>query len=158
MPSEVSKYLSRIGRRGGRSKSAAKLAAVRVNLKKAQAARRKYPRCPRYKNRSHRFSPTTERCACGYIKRRWKLTAEGFNFCEWIRNHLGDYCHHFRFSQRIDLKDPRRDSDSQKSDSLPRSLACPSCLVPPFFVMLRSCVSEILICALLEHRRISAGR
>ena len=56
------------GRRGGRSKSAAKLAAVRANLKKAQAARRKYPPCPRYKNRSHRFSPATGRCPCGYSK------------------------------------------------------------------------------------------
>ena len=46
MPSEVTKYLSRIGRRGGHSRSAAKLAAVRVNLKKAQAARRKYPPLP----------------------------------------------------------------------------------------------------------------
>jgi len=64
----VTKYLSRIGRRGGRSKSAVKLAAVRANLKKAQAARRKYPRCLRYTNRSHRFSPTTGRCACGYVK------------------------------------------------------------------------------------------
>jgi hypothetical protein len=68
MASEVTKYLSRIGRRGGLSKSFAKLAAVRANLKRAQAARRKYPRCPRYKNRSHRFSPTTKRCPCGYAK------------------------------------------------------------------------------------------
>jgi hypothetical protein len=68
MPSEVTKYLSRIGRRGGRSKSAAKLAAVRTNLEKAQEARRKYPLCPRYKNRSHRFSPVTGRCPCGYLK------------------------------------------------------------------------------------------
>jgi hypothetical protein len=68
MSSEVTKYLSRIGRRGGRSRSKAKLAAVRANLKKAQSARRKYPRCPRYKNRSHRFSPMTGRCACGYVK------------------------------------------------------------------------------------------
>jgi len=68
MPSEVTKYLSRIGRRGGRSKSKAKLAAVRANLEKAWDARRKYPPCPRYKNRSHRFSPTTQRCPCGYVK------------------------------------------------------------------------------------------
>jgi hypothetical protein len=46
VPSEVTKYLSRIGRRGGRSKSAVRLAAIGANLKKAQAARRKYPRCP----------------------------------------------------------------------------------------------------------------
>ena len=64
MPSEVTRYLSRIGRRGGRSKSAAKLAAVRANLEKAQAARRKYTLCPHYKNRSHRFSPATGRCPC----------------------------------------------------------------------------------------------
>jgi hypothetical protein len=65
---EVTRYLSRNGRRGGRSKSAAKLAAVRANLRKAQAARRKYPLCPRYKNRSHRFSPVTGRCPCGYVE------------------------------------------------------------------------------------------
>jgi hypothetical protein len=46
VPSEVTNRLSRIGRRGGRSKSAVKLAAIRANLKKAQAARRKYPRRP----------------------------------------------------------------------------------------------------------------
>ena len=54
--------------RGGRSKSAAKLAAVRANLEKAHASLRKYPPCPRYKNRSHRFSPVTGRCPCGYVK------------------------------------------------------------------------------------------
>jgi hypothetical protein len=68
--SEISKYLARIGRRGGRSRSKAKLAAVRANIKKAHDARRKYPPCPRYKNQSHRFSPATGRCACGYFKRR----------------------------------------------------------------------------------------
>jgi hypothetical protein len=65
--SEISKYLARIGRKGGRSRSAAKLAAVRANLKKAHIARRKYPPCPRYKNRSHRLSPVG-RCACGYLR------------------------------------------------------------------------------------------
>jgi hypothetical protein len=68
MLSEVAKYLSRIGARGGRSKSIRKLAAVRANLVKARAAHRKYPPCPRYRNRSHRFSPVTGRCPCGYFK------------------------------------------------------------------------------------------
>jgi hypothetical protein len=66
--SEVTKYLSLIGRQGRRSRSADKSAAISANLKKAQAARRKYPRCPRYKYRSHRFSRATGRCACGHIK------------------------------------------------------------------------------------------
>ena len=68
MSSEISKYLARIGRKGGRSRSAAKLAAIRANLKRAHAARRKYKPCPRYKNRSHRFSRVTGWCACGYFK------------------------------------------------------------------------------------------
>jgi hypothetical protein len=29
-------------------------------------ARRKYPKCPRY--RSHMFSKTTHRCPCGYVQ------------------------------------------------------------------------------------------
>ena len=56
----ITAYLSRIGKRGGKSRSKAKLRAVGQNLKQAQAARRKqrrYPPCPKYKNHAHRFSP-----------------------------------------------------------------------------------------------------
>ena len=72
---EIEKYLSKIGRRGGRiggkSKSKAKLKAVRANMKKAAEARRKYPPCPQYANRSHRFSRKTGKCyGCGYTKRQ----------------------------------------------------------------------------------------
>jgi hypothetical protein len=56
------------------------------------------------------------------------------------------------------LLNPHRAADSQKLNSLARRLTCPSRLVPPFFVMLRGCVTEVLIGALLEHGRISASR
>src|SRR5271154_7407160 len=52
----------------------------------------------------------------------------------------------------------RRVADSQKLNSFPCRLTCPSRLVPPFFVMLRGCVTEVLIGALLEDWRISASR
>ena len=46
------------GKVGGRSRSAAKVAATRKNAAIARATRtRRYPPCPGYKNRSHRFSP-----------------------------------------------------------------------------------------------------
>ena len=50
-------YLSKIGIRGGKSRSKAKVAASRLNAKKARSARvRKYPPCPTYNNGSHRFN------------------------------------------------------------------------------------------------------
>jgi hypothetical protein len=68
MDEAVTKYLSRIGRKGGRSKSKVKSDSSRENVKIALAARKKYTPCPRYKNHSHRFSPKTGRCACSYVK------------------------------------------------------------------------------------------
>jgi len=55
---EHTEYLSKIGMRGGKSRSRAKVKAAKKNVAKARAARkRKYPRCPKYKNGSHRFAP-----------------------------------------------------------------------------------------------------
>lgn len=55
---EHTDYLSKIGREGGKSTSPAKKKAARKNAAKARAARKpKYPRCPKYKNGSHRFAP-----------------------------------------------------------------------------------------------------
>ena len=68
MKKEIRRYLSNIGKRGGASKSPVKIAAVLGNLKAAHAAKRKYTPCDRYKNKSHRFSLKTGRCACGYTK------------------------------------------------------------------------------------------
>lgn len=51
----IHEYLSKIGRRGGKiggkAKSKAKVQAARENVKKAVAARRKYPPCTKYANR-----------------------------------------------------------------------------------------------------------
>jgi hypothetical protein len=66
---EVRKYLSKLGKKGGASTSPAKLAASRANMALAHQAKRKYPPCNRYKNKSHRFGAkkgTT--CACGFVK------------------------------------------------------------------------------------------
>ncbi len=50
-------YRGRI-EKGGASKSDKKVAASVRNAVLARAARvRKYPRCPKYKNGSHRFAP-----------------------------------------------------------------------------------------------------
>ena len=49
------------GKVGGRSRSGAKIAASRTNAARARAVRkRRYPRCPGYKNHSHRFGPQGE--------------------------------------------------------------------------------------------------
>ena len=73
MHEEVRKYLSKIGRKGGKiggtSTSNAKIEAVMENLEAAHKAKRKYPPCKHYNNKSHRFNPNTGRCyACGYKK------------------------------------------------------------------------------------------
>jgi hypothetical protein len=68
MDEAVERYLSKIGKKGGQSTSSAKVSAARENIAIAREARRKYPNCYRYKNHSHRFSPKTGRCACGYVK------------------------------------------------------------------------------------------
>jgi hypothetical protein len=53
---------------------------------------------------------------------------------------------------------------SRDKDRLPyrlllfRGLMCPFRLVSPFFVMLRGCIPEVLIGALLKHWRIAASR
>jgi hypothetical protein len=65
---EVAKYFAKLGRKGGRVVSTRKIEAARANLATAQAARRKYPPCPRYtNNHSHRFAQSG-RCACGFQK------------------------------------------------------------------------------------------
>jgi hypothetical protein len=65
----IENYLAAIGAKGGRSRSREKLAASNANMLKAQAARRKYPPCEHYNNRSHRFNPKNGKCfACGYQK------------------------------------------------------------------------------------------
>jgi hypothetical protein len=70
MDEAVRKYLSKLGKQGGKSRSAEKIEAVRANLEIAQEARRKYPRCPAYKNHSHRFSEKTNKCyGCGYKRK-----------------------------------------------------------------------------------------
>jgi hypothetical protein len=73
MLEEVSKYLAKIGRRGGKigglSTSRAKVKAARTNIELAHDAKRKYPPCPNYNNKSHRFSKATGICyGCGYRK------------------------------------------------------------------------------------------
>ena len=76
MLKDVRRYLSRLGKKGGASKSREKIAASRRNMILAHKAKRKYPPCPRYKNRSHRFAAkkgTT--CACGDVKPREKRKA-----------------------------------------------------------------------------------
>lgn len=65
-PPAVRQYLRKIGRKGGQSTSRAKLEALVENRKLAAKARRKYPPCERY--HSHRFSPSTGRCPCGYVR------------------------------------------------------------------------------------------
>ena len=60
--SQAARFLGRIG---GSAKSKAKAKAVRENGKLGGRPR-KYPACPRYDNKSHRF--TNGRCACGYQK------------------------------------------------------------------------------------------
>jgi hypothetical protein len=65
----IKKYLSKIGRKGGQSRSEAKVEAVKANALKAAAARRLYKPCPCYNNHSHRFNPKTDKCyGCGYRK------------------------------------------------------------------------------------------
>jgi hypothetical protein len=65
---DVAKYFQKLGRKGGRVVSDAKIEAARANLEMAHAARRKYPPCPRYKNNhSHRFAKSGK-CACGFKK------------------------------------------------------------------------------------------
>jgi len=53
-----------VGAKGGGASGGAKAEASRANLKLAWKILRKYPRCPRYG--SHRFSPYTGRCPCGF--------------------------------------------------------------------------------------------
>lgn len=72
VPKSVSRYLAKIGRKGGliggRARSAAKTATSRANAN----VRRRYPPCPQgYKNKSHRFS--SGRCACGYVRQSKEL-------------------------------------------------------------------------------------
>jgi hypothetical protein len=67
MDEAVKAYLSKIGMKGGKSRTRAKIVASRQNMAIAREARRKYPNCPRYKNHSHRFAKSG-RCACGYHK------------------------------------------------------------------------------------------
>jgi len=74
MHEEVVKYLSKIGRKGGKvggvSTSRKKIKAVMANLEIAHEAKRKYPACKHYKNKSHRFNPNTNKCyACGYERK-----------------------------------------------------------------------------------------
>jgi hypothetical protein len=64
MNPDIRQYLAKIGKKGGQSTSDAKLDALVENRKLAAKAKRKYPRCKRYG--SHRFSPTTQRCPCGF--------------------------------------------------------------------------------------------
>jgi hypothetical protein len=66
MDKAIRRYLKRLGKKGGASKSEAKVEAARENLALAHEARRKYTRCKRYG--SHRFSPVTGRCPCGEYK------------------------------------------------------------------------------------------
>jgi hypothetical protein len=51
-----------MGRKGGRSRSDAKIAAARINAKLGGRPR-KYPPCALY--RSHRWNTRTGRCPCG---------------------------------------------------------------------------------------------
>lgn len=59
----VSEYLSEIGTKGGKSKSEAKVAAVRANGK-AGGRPVIYPPCPGRKR--HRFKGN--QCACGFVR------------------------------------------------------------------------------------------
>jgi len=53
-----------LGEASGRVNTRAKRRAAMHNLPLAWKARRKYPKCKRY--RSHHFSPVTGVCPCGY--------------------------------------------------------------------------------------------
>ena len=71
MDEAVRKYLSKLGKKGGKSRSEEKVEASRANMAIAREARRKYPNCPKYKNHSHRFSEKTGKCyGCGYKRRK----------------------------------------------------------------------------------------
>jgi hypothetical protein len=65
---DVINAASILGRLGGQARSKAKTKAVRANG--ALGGRpRKYPACPRYPSKSHRFNPGSNRCACGYVRK-----------------------------------------------------------------------------------------
>jgi hypothetical protein len=70
MEAAVKAYLAKIGKKGGKSKTKRKSESSRANIAIALEARRKYPRCPAYKNHSHRFSEKTGKCyGCGYKRK-----------------------------------------------------------------------------------------
>jgi len=64
---DISGAAAILGRKGGRSRSKAKVEASRENGELGGRPR-KYPACPKYKgNKSHRFNPNTNKCyGCGY--------------------------------------------------------------------------------------------
>lgn len=74
------------GRVGGRSRSAAKVAATRKNAAIARAARKRhYPPCPGYKNRSHRFSPAGKCYSPACRKQYPNLLQDGkIDVEEWV--------------------------------------------------------------------------
>lgn len=59
-------HFAKLGKRGGRKITPAKTKASRRNVKAAQAAVRKYPRCPKYG--SHHFSKAGKCYGCDFIK------------------------------------------------------------------------------------------
>lgn len=63
-----------MGEASGRVNSRAKRRAAKTNLALAWKARRKYPKCPRY--RSHHFSPVTGVCPCGYKRPRHRAKSK----------------------------------------------------------------------------------
>ena len=65
LPENVREWFAKKGAIGGSSRSAAKQRSSRANGKLGGMPR-KFPRCPRYG--SHRFSPNTGRCPCGYVR------------------------------------------------------------------------------------------
>jgi len=67
--STLSKAAAELGRRGGeiggKATTKAKVQAAKANGKLGGRPRQ-YPKCKRYG--AHRFSPTTQRCPCGFVR------------------------------------------------------------------------------------------
>jgi hypothetical protein len=89
------KYLSDIGKvggmRGGKSTSRAKIKAAKRNAAKARAARvAKYPPCPTYKNKAHRFNPAglcfSPECRAKYPDLRQGVFTAEYNKARKERN------------------------------------------------------------------------
>ena len=107
-----------------------------------------------------RTSPLADNAAPRIGRRRWART-RGLVFCHHCLTASGPYEHPAIIDgvTRIRLQTVRPPRGRlSRIEFTPRRLTCPSRLVSPFLVVLRGCVTEVLIGALLKHRRISTSR